>query len=89
MRSGPAVVGEPSRVDPDRPDGFRAYLFGVTNNVAADAERTGIPLRRVYHLLDTGRSQFRSCLLHVMAKYHPSESEAELEHRCAELVGSV
>ena len=164
LREGGAL----DRVEPHRPGGFRAFLYGVVNNVALHSERarrrrlarvqpqsgygtfddpahadespsqafdrawavmavdeayelmqtrsgelgrrrvaalrlryeggfspaeiaarSAISVRRVYHLLETGRAQFRLYLLHVMAKYHPDEPEAELERRYRDLLGHL
>lgn len=152
--------GALDRVDPQHPGGFRAFLFGVTVRVAADADRkrhrrpeqtgadldqfensaesasaafdrawatmvidealdsmtaqdgevahqrmaalqmryydqlapreiaarTGYDVKQVYRLLETGRAHFRVAILQVMSKYHPDDSQAELERRCQELL---
>jgi len=59
------------------------YLDGVPPRDIA--KRVDLDVKDVYELLRTGRNEYRSALLEVMATYYPNASEAELEQRCREL----
>jgi len=51
------------------------------------ATELGADVGDVYRMLKHSRQEFRISLLEVMSSYHPDDSEAELERRCAELLG--
>ncbi len=46
-------------------------------------------VKDVYRIVETGRQQFRTALLTVLAGYHPDLSAAELEQKCIELLESL
>ena len=49
----------------------------------------GLEVEQVYELLREARREFKSVLLEVMATYHPTATEPELEQRCVELLGGL
>ena len=53
------------------------------------AVATDMPVERVYELLREARNEYRVILLEVMAGYHPSCGEAEVERLCGELLASL
>lgn len=53
------------------------------------AETTGVPVERVYEVLREARAEFRAALLEVMAAYHPTSNEIQLEALCVELLASL
>ncbi len=50
------------------------------------ARRMGIPGERAYQLVRAAKRDFRVALLEVMASYHATAAEEELEQRCADLL---
>lgn len=53
------------------------------------AEAFDVPVERVYEILREARAEFRVSLVELMASYHPTCTQAEVESLCVDLLGSL
>jgi RNA polymerase sigma-70 factor (ECF subfamily) len=86
-----ARMGERAERSPAARRRFAALAMRFEQNMPPRdiAMATETPVERVYEILRQARDEFRATLLEVMAGYHPTCGEAEVEKLCVELLASL